>query len=197
MRRGRTFSGLIALLAIIAAATVVPSAVADGGTPMDICQDLQDGKIDGTYTIQQLQAFFSDPTVQGYCGPITITVTPPPTGSTPPPTAPPTAPPVSTPPSTPVAPVTPTPAPTPVTGVKGAQATVVSAPAQPATGVRGATHTVRTPVTRSAAAPLAATKTQGTLPFTGAQLSVFLLVGLALVATGLMLRSTARPRQKP
>lgn len=81
-----------------------------------------------------------------------------------------------------------------VTAVKGATKTVT--PAQPTTGVQGANHTVRTPVS-NATAPLAATKTSGTLPFTGAQLSLFLLVGLALVATGLMLRTTARPRQKP
>jgi hypothetical protein len=34
----------------------------------------------------------------------------------------------------------------------------------------------------------------GTLPFTGAQLSVFVAVGLALVAAGLMLRRTARTK---
>jgi hypothetical protein len=43
--------------------------------------------------------------------------------------------------------------------------------------------------------PLPATKAKGGLPFTGAQLGLFAIVGLALVAMGFLLRSTSR--QKP
>lgn len=39
-----------------------------------------------------------------------------------------------------------------------------------------------------------ATKTKGTLPFTGAQLGLFAVVGLALVAMGFLLRTTARQK---
>ena len=45
---------------------------------------------------------------------------------------------------------------------------------------------------KNAVAPLAATKETGTLPFTGAQLALFLLVGTGLLATGLVLRATGR-----
>lgn len=138
---------------------------------MDICKDLQDGTLNGTYTVAQLQAFFSDPTVQGYCGPIATT------GSV---TAGPTAPPQS-------AGVA-----GPTSGVKGVAKTVSAA--APAHAVLGANHSATAP--RSASAPLAATKARGTLPFTGAQLTLFALVGLALLATGVLLRSTARPSKR-
>lgn len=211
--RGSRFIIAAVLLCAVAGFAGAPAALADGGTPQDICNDLKDGVVNGSYTAAEWTAFFSDPTIQGYgCGgavtppttpPVTPPTTPPVTPPASPPVTPPTTPPVTPPTSTPPAPVTPaTPAvpltPTPVvTGVKGAQATVVSAPAKPTAGVQGANHTVRAPVTKSAAAPIATTKSSGTLPFTGAQLSLFLLVGLALVATGLLLRSTARPKQKP
>lgn len=201
MRRGRI---MIALAAAFAAALVAlpAAAFADGGTPMDICQDLQDGKLDGTYTVAQLQAFFTDPSVQGYCSPVVV-VTPP---TTPPPVTTTT----STPAPTPPPPVTtttqaPTPAPPPapvtpvvITAVKGATHTSTPVPvAAPAaakpTGVKGAQHTVSSPP-RAAAAPLSTARKQGTLPFTGAQLALFLLVGLGLVATGLVLRATGRRR---
>lgn len=39
-----------------------------------------------------------------------------------------------------------------------------------------------------------ATKTKGTLPFTGAQLGLFAIVGIALVALGFLLRTTARQK---
>jgi hypothetical protein len=53
-------------------------------------------------------------------------------------------------------------------------------------GVQGAHKTIRQ-------APLAAVKS-GALPFTGAQLGLFAIVGLALLAMGLLLRSTGRQR---
>jgi hypothetical protein len=49
----------------------------------------------------------------------------------------------------------------------------------------------------AALAPASTVKAGGTLPFTGTQLGVFALVGLALLATGLVLRSTGRPSQRP
>lgn len=196
MRRGRIMSALAAAFA--AALVALPAAaLADGGTPMDICQDLQDGKLDGTYTVAQLQAFFSDPSVQGYCSPVVVVA---------PPTAPPTAPPATpTPPATPAAPApAPAPAPTPaqvapvvITGVKGTTHTSTPAPAAATApkvaAVKGAQHTMKSP-SRSATAPLSTARKQGTLPFTGAQLALFLLVGLGLVATGLVLRATGRRR---
>jgi hypothetical protein len=59
---------------------------------------------------------------------------------------------------------------------------------QPTTsGVLGAQKTV----TRR---PLAATAQRGTLPFTGMQLTLFVLVGGGLLASGLLLRASARGR---
>lgn len=163
MRRGRAIGGAATLVAIFTALALTPAALA-GGTPMDICKDLQDGTLNGTYTVAQLQAFFSDPTVQGYCGPIATS------GSV---KQGPTAPPQAT---------------VSTSGVKGAAKTVrASAPTQ---AVLGASHTAAPRA--SSAAPLAVTKTQGTLPFTGAQLALFAVVGLALLGTGLLLRTTAR-----
>jgi hypothetical protein len=170
MRRGRLLTGLVALVAIVAATTVVPSALADGGTPMDICQDLQDGHLDGTYTPAQLAAFLSDPTVQGYCGPVTVVVPPPP----------------------PVTTTTAAPPPAPA----AVQPVAVVAPAKTVrtAQVKGAQHTVTAPAKRNSVAPSTAVRRSGTLPFTGMQLTLFLLIGLGLVGTGLVLRATGRRR---
>jgi hypothetical protein len=46
----------------------------------------------------------------------------------------------------------------------------------------------------SNSAPLAQTNESGTLPFTGAQLGVFLALGLALLVGGLLLHRTGRGR---
>lgn len=205
MRRGRIITGGALLLSVFSLAGAT-AAYADGGTPQDICNDLKDGVVNGSYTAAQWTAFFNDPTVQGYgCGgtivpPQTPPATTPPTttppATTPPSTTPPTAtPPATTPPtSTPAVPLTPI-IPVVISGVAGARQTV-SAPAAKSTpvGVKGASHTVKTPTSRTAAAPLGTTKTRGTLPFTGAQLTLFALVGLALLATGLVLRATGRRR---
>ena len=69
MRRGR---GLIVIAACALAVTCGFASVARAdsggdGSPMAICQDLQDGTVDGSYTEAQWNAFLSDPTVQGYC----------------------------------------------------------------------------------------------------------------------------------
>ena len=238
MRRERTLLMVIALFAVAAFFTVAPAALADGGTPADICADIQDGHLDGTYSAAQITAFNQDPTVQGYCGPIIVVVTPPPAcvevapGTTPPAgttacvhpcveVAPGQTPPAgssacahpcvtvmpgqtppagstacTTPPTPPTTPPTPpvTPSavsPVVITGVKGIRHTVVTPVAKPTAAVAGAQHTVKTPVA-SAVAPIATTRTSGTLPFTGAQLALFTLVGLALVASGLLLRTTSR-----
>jgi len=212
MRRGRIITSIVAAAALgVVGFAVAPGALA--ATPQDICQDLRDGKVDGSYTAAEWTAFFKDSTVQGYCSPVVI-ITPPPvtttTGTTPPTTTVTTTVTTQTPPATtttatpatPGAPVTPaTPgAPavplTPTSGVQGVQATV-TAPAATTQGVQGANHTVRTPVARTAAAsPLGTTKTTGALPFTGSQLGVFALVGLALLAAGLLLRSTGRSNER-
>jgi hypothetical protein len=172
MRRGRSIGGVALAVTVFLALALTPAALA-GGTPMDICKDLQDGTLNGTYTVAELQAFFSDPTVQGYCGPIAGTG-----AVTPGPTAPPQAAGVAG---------------TATSGVKGVAKTVSAA--APTHAVLGAQHSAAAPA-RSAAAPLAATKTRGTLPFTGAQLTLFALVGLALLATGVLLRSTARQSKR-
>jgi LPXTG-motif cell wall-anchored protein len=60
----------------------------------------------------------------------------------------------------------------------------VSPTITPAQGVLGAT--------RSQGAALGQTKAKGVLPFTGTELTIFAIVGLALIAAGLLLRSTAK-----
>lgn len=167
MRRGRMVIGVALLLS---AFTLGGAPAALAASPQDICADLADGHVDGTYTNAEWTAFFSDPVIQGYgCGGIATPVTPPVTPS-----------------GAGVAPVT------ILVGVKGATHTAKA----PTSGVQGAQHTVKAPVNASAAAPLGTTRTSGTLPFTGAQLTLFALVGLALVAAGLVLRSTGRPAQR-
>lgn len=82
-----------------------------------------------------------------------------------------------------------------------------AAPAAPTAGVAGATKVKQSPApttrvaavspathTSRSAAPLATTRSSGTLPFTGLQLGVFAVVGLALLAGGLLLRATSRRR---
>jgi hypothetical protein len=62
--------------------------------------------------------------------------------------------------------------------------------AKPTEGLLGAQQT-------KTGRPLAAAaRSQGTLPFTGAQLTVFAVIGALLLASGLLLRRTARDRSK-
>jgi hypothetical protein len=223
MRRERNILMVVALFAVAAFFSVAPSALADDTTtPAAICKDLQDGAASGKYTAAQIAAFLQDPTVQGYCGPITIVVAPPPAcvelaaGATPTPgvtycsTSTPTSPPQpcvelaagATPMpgvtycQKPAPVVTPPAAQSPVSisVVKGTQHTAAPAVKGAQHTVKGTSHTVAAPATKSAAAPLNTTRTSGTLPFTGAQLALFTLVGLALIATGLLLRTTT-PRR--
>jgi hypothetical protein len=185
MRRGRFLFGAALLLSALTLLGGAPAALA--ATPQDICNDLKDGKVDGSYTADEWTAFFSDPTVQGYgCG----TVPPPPSPTI-----------------TPVVPLTPTPEntltpPTPVLTPVQQVAPAVQLPA--VSGVAGTQKTVKgkpqvlgaKSPTKSAAAPLTATRTRGTLPFTGAELALFALVGIALIASGLLLRTTARHKSQ-
>lgn len=60
---------------------------------------------------------------------------------------------------------------------------------KPVTHVAAATHTVKAPV---AAAVAPATHTSGTLPFTGIQLTMFVVIGVLLVGGGLVLRASGR-----
>jgi hypothetical protein len=55
-----------------------------------------------------------------------------------------------------------------------------------------ATPVVATAPKKTGVAPVAATRTRGTLPFTGAELAVFAVVGVALIGCGFVLRMTAR-----
>jgi hypothetical protein len=82
--------------------------------------------------------------------------------------------------------------------------TVPTGGAQPTSGVKGATKVKTKPAARPQtaaapaqrqAAPLAQTRQAGTLPFTGAQLGIFAIVGLALVGGGILLRLTGRQKR--
>ncbi len=194
MRRGRI---TLIVAGMMAATTLGGATGAFAASPQDICADLADGRLDGTYTAAELTSFLQDPTVQGYgCSSpvVTPTVTP-------------------TPPQTPAGAPTPaeTPAATPAaqpqtSGVAGQQATILPAPAfvapaaapAPTTGVAGQQKTLKgrpaAVAPAKAAAVLGTSKTTGTLPFTGAELALFLIVGLALIGAGFLLRLTARQR---
>lgn len=170
MRRGRIFTGA---LAVVAAALVwIPGGVAGSGsgTPEDIARDLSDGVLNGSYSKSQLERYLRDATQQVYgttTGSTSTTTTT--TGSTA----------GSTTGSTQG----------PTTGgggggnLPGSQGNVAGTSKQ-----AGGNQ----PLAIKPAKPLAATKTRGHLPFTGAQLGLFAIVGLALLAMGFLLRSTAR-----
>ena len=203
MRRGRILFGAALLLSTLALAGA-PGAFAAGGTPQDICSDLADGHVDGTYTSDQWTAFFSDPTIQGYgCH----GVAPPPQAQTVCIPGQPGQPGMPVPPGTPGASPevcsTTTP-PVSINVVSGAPASTPAAPtaavaAQRKTIVaktKSAAATPKVTPTRSAVAPVSATRTRGTLPFTGAELALFAVVGLALIGCGLLLRTTARHRSQ-
>jgi hypothetical protein len=173
MRRGRIFTGA---LAVVAAALVwIPGGVAGSnrGTPEDIARDLSDGVLNGSYSKSQLERYLRDATQQVYgtttasTTTTTITTT---TGST--------------------------------TGgsTTGSQSTqgVTTGGGGNLPGSNGNVAGTNKeaggnqPLAIKPAKPLAATKTRGHLPFTGAQLGLFAIVGLALLAMGFLLRSTAR-----
>jgi LPXTG-motif cell wall-anchored protein len=161
MRRGLIGTAVAAF--VIAAAFAVAPGAALAASPQDICKDLQDGKVDGNYSLADWQAFLRDPTVQGYCPPVVVVI--PPTVKTT----------TSSSGTAPAVALTPQPAPARKAAVKGAQHTVTQKP-------------------KPAPAPVATSRTTGSLPLTGADLSVFAVVGLALIAIGLALRSTTKRR---
>lgn len=179
---------------ILTVASVVmlwaPGALA--ATPEEIYKDLADnGRLDGTYTQAELQAYVQSASVQGYGNPVVI-VTVPSTTITPQVTPPVVTSLAATPPAA-VAPVAAAPAATPAapaSGVAGTSKTLVQpkpkAKPQPVAQVAG----VATPVQ----APLARTASAETLPFTGAELAMFALVGAALLLGGILLRVSSRQR---
>jgi hypothetical protein len=192
MRRGRILIGAALLLSAL---TLGGAPTALAASPQDICTDLKDGKVDGQYTAAEWQAFVNDPVVQGYgCG----TVVPPATPTT-----------VTTTACVEGKIVT-----TTSTTVNGVTTTSTSSkPAAPGQcneqvtaavpltpkpvavkGVAAQKKTIKKAKPKSAVGPLATVKGRGTLPFTGAELALFALVGLALIGSGLLLRTTARDR---
>jgi hypothetical protein len=180
MRRGPIILATIA--AAIAAFGAAPTASA--ATPKDVCDDLADGTLNGTYSAGDIAAYVaalgSDPAIQGYCTPFTPRA----------PEAPPAQPPATQPPAPeqpPGAAQQPPPGqPAEASGTPptGNVLPAVSPTVTPSEGLSGATN--------GQEAPLSQTKATGTLPFTGTELTIFAIVGLALVAAGLMLRSTAK-----
>ena len=79
-----------------------------------------------------------------------------------------------------------------VQGYGGVQVVTIR-PSNEVTGVAGARHTVKKGAAQSpAAAPLSATHTSGTLPFTGLQLTIAVALGAALLGGGFLLRRAAR-----
>ena len=178
---------------ILTVASVVmlwaPGALA--ATPEDIYKDLADnGQLDGTYTQAELQAYVQSASVQGYGNPVVIVTVPPTTITQ---VTPPAVVPTAIVPPAAVAPVVAAPVETPaapVSGVAGTTKTIVKAKPKakpkPAAQVAG----VATPVQ----APLARTASAETLPFTGAELAMFALVGAALLLGGILLRVSSRQR---
>jgi len=84
-------------------------------------------------------------------------------------------------------------APVAVAGVAGAKHTQ-AAPAKPRTGVAGTKHTQAAPAA-AAVAPVHVTHGGGTLPFTGADLGIFVAAGLGLVALGFLLHRAGRTQE--
>lgn len=165
MRRGRIMTGAIVCVAV--GLLTVSSAFA--ATPGEIAKDLADGKLDGTYTQQELESYLRDATVQGY----------PPPPQTPPPGV--------QPPSGGESPVTPAqpPAPEqePQADVAGVQ-TPPSSGGTPETGVAGEQSPVESPLEQTAQV--------GSLPFTGIDLLLLVVGGVVLLALGLGARAAGR-----
>lgn len=176
------------ILAVVSAVVLwAPAAVA--ATPEEIYNDLADnGQINGTYTKAEMDAFLQSPAVQGYGNPTVIVVPPTVTPQVTPPGVTPSA-------VTPVVtPVVVTPA--PVSGVAGVSKTAERKPAARPKPVAQAKPVARVAgvATPAQQAPLTRTASAETLPFTGAELGLFALVGAALLLGGLLLRASARQR---
>lgn len=158
MRWGRIMT--IFAVATMATALWAPGALADPGT---IAADLADGRLDGTYSQAELEAYLSDAMVQGYGNPVT-----PPVAVTPP---------VPLAPSAPPAPAAPT------AGVAGV-ATPVITPAPPSATAAEQTTGVAGVQTTMDEQPLAQTNQVGSLPFTGLDLGLLVVGGFALLLLG-------------
>jgi hypothetical protein len=179
MRRGRIITGALALVG--AALFAVPGAYA--ANSKDIARDLADGRLDGTYTQAELSAYLQNATLQGYDNPVPVTPVTPTTPVTP-------GTPVT--PATPVTPGTPTvtppvllPVEQPATGVAGAQSPVVTPATQPAAQPTNGVQGAQSP-------PLAATRTVGSLPFTGVDLLLLTVGGLLMLLLGFGARRFGR-----
>jgi hypothetical protein len=66
MRRGRIIAAAASV--VVAVAFAAPAALAAG--PQQIGRDLADGRLDGTYTKQELSDYIRNATEQGYGGPV-------------------------------------------------------------------------------------------------------------------------------
>ena len=185
MRRGR----IIGVGAAVITAVLLSATAAFAATPRQIYADLADnGKLDNVYSKADLQNAALDASVQGYGGTEQVVLKPTAqvqaaqktvcaekngatNGST-------------------------------TGGMNGAKVcghtyvcvgTNGSATSGTSTGgVNGANASS----SRSCGHVLAAQHTAGALPFTGAQLTVFLVIGLALISSGLLLRRTAREKSR-
>ena len=168
MGRGRIMTGT---LAVVAAVLFVAPGLA--ATPGEIAQDLQDGRLDGSYSQADLQAYLESAMAQGYGNPVATPATP----------------------GAPVAPATPAIPAGPTSGVAGVATPVVrpastptaaATPTAPTVGVAGAEKTI--------SRPLAATGQVGTLPFTGVDLALLTAGGALLLLLGLGARRAGRAR---
>jgi hypothetical protein len=179
MRRGRIITVVTAALAAL-----MLSASAMAASPRQIYADLADnGRLDSAYNPADLQNAALSPSVEGYGGVVVEQLAP-------------------------------------TAAVAGAQKTLSCAElkSQAAAGDTAAASKVAAmcahPATcaelkKQAAAgdTAAAVKVKhlcgtpaaaaATLPFTGAQLSLFLVIGLALVSSGVLLRRTAKEKSRP
>jgi hypothetical protein len=177
MRRGRIHLGVVSAGA---AFFISPSALA--ATPAEICRDLADGKLDGTYSASDFDNFLKNAAAQGYCNPIVVALPPSQPEQQPPVVQPEQQPPVVQPEQQP-------PAAQPErereAGVAGAQKEKV------APSVAGAERE-RVAARSRELAPAR----RGALPFTGTELSVFAIVGALLLVSGALLRLSARQNRK-
>jgi hypothetical protein len=167
MRRGRIITWTLTIFA-----AVLFVAPASAATPGEIAADLQDGRLDGSYTQGDLQAYLESAMAQGYGNPVSTPVTPAATPVTP------AAAPVA--PATGVAGVATPPAPA------APAAPAAETPAAPVAGVAGVQKTVET--------PLAETAQVGTLPFTGVDLALLVIGGSLLLLLGLGARRAGRAK---
>lgn len=170
MRRGRIMTGAIVCVAV--GLLTVSSAFA--ATPSEIAKDLADGKLDGTYTQQELESYLRDATVQGY---------PPPPQTPPPGVQPPSGGESPVTPAQPPAPQAPAPEQEPEADVAGVQ-TPPSSGGTPETGVAGEQSPVESPLEQTAQV--------GSLPFTGIDLLLLVVGGVVLLALGLGARAAGR-----